>query len=301
MEIEEESDIISTSPNLPIKKFSFNRKCSSAQIDIYSRIKSLISKYSLKKVIDRAIHLLKLKDESNLEKCNKRFTKLDSSIYQIYQKEGSIKVFQTLINIEKNKKMNNIEKINGEIFIDLNSNQNSVNDVEEINLNEEDSENSNENKKNKKNKKKVNNNLINNLNDNYKEKEKNESGNKLNSSNYIEINIINKSTKKKKTKIKFDVSKISYHCSIIHGIYYKYKLFNFLTKNEIVFSCENPKCESYGIFDINEKTFTISKPHWDGTSIICYHNQMNEDDIDNYNYMINNNLDEIQIYSDNNK
>jgi hypothetical protein len=131
--------------------------------------------------------------------------------------------------------------------------------------------------------------------------EKNESGNKLNSSNYIEINIINKSTKKKKTKIKFDVSKISYHCSIIHGIYYKYKLFNFLTKNEIVFSCENPKCESYGIFDINEKTFTISKPHWDGTSIICYHNQMKEDDIDNYNYMIKNNLDEIQIYSDNNK
>ena len=107
-----------------------------------------------------------------------------------------------------------------------------------------------------------------------------------------------KMIQKTKQKKNFKIEKISYHCSIISGVYYKYKPKKMINKKLIIFICVNPKCDSWGIFDKEEKTFTLQKGHWADDSIICYHNSMNKQDIRNYNYMTSNNLDEMQTFHD---
>ena len=91
---------------------------------------------------------------------------------------------------------------------------------------------------------------------------------------------------------------ITYHCSIIEGIYYKYKNDNKINQNLIKFVCINPSCASWGIYDTNDKTFTLQKEHWVNDTIICYHYSMTKQDKKNYKYMIAHNVDEMQMYID---
>ena len=107
-----------------------------------------------------------------------------------------------------------------------------------------------------------------------------------------EIQILKKNIKK------YKIEDISYHCSIIDGKYYKYKFDKRINKHLIRFICYNPNCESWGIYDANDKTFTLQKIHLVGDSIICYHNFMNAQDKKNYSYMITNHVEEIQMYKD---
>ena len=60
----------------------------------------------------------------------------------------------------------------------------------------------------------------------------------------------------------------------------------------------HPECESWGIYDASDKTFTLQQIHLVGDSIDCCHNLMNVQDKKNYMYMITNNVDEIQMYKD---
>ena len=102
------------------------------------------------------------------------------------------------------------------------------------------------------------------------------------------------------TKRKYNLHDISYHCSNIEGIYYKYKKDKFInqSKNLIRFKCYNPKCESWGIYDASDKTFTLQKLHWVDNTIHCYDKYMNEQDKKNHFYMKLNGVNELQMYKD---
>ena len=96
----------------------------------------------------------------------------------------------------------------------------------------------------------------------------------------------------------FKVKDISYHCSIIEGIYFKYKILSKINQNLVKFVCINPKCHSWGIYDTNDKTFTLQEGHWADNTIICYHKSMTKQDKKNYLYMLYHDLDELQMYND---
>ena len=162
--------------------------------------------------------------------------------------------------------------------------------------------NSNSNKKYKEN-------VVIDINDNYKDRTINLSEEEEikeieeiehYSSNYLDNYPYENKNKLKKKKNKFKLSDISYHCSLIKGNYYKYKKDKLISpgNTQILFKCYNPNCKSYGIYDIIDKTFILKKPHWTGNTYLCYKHLMKEQDWNNYNYMIKNNIEEIQMYLD---
>ncbi len=91
---------------------------------------------------------------------------------------------------------------------------------------------------------------------------------------------------------------LSFHCSIIQGEYYKYKLKLVNNKGFAKYICFNPNCEGYGMYNINNKTFTLLKEHnCDNNNYCCYKNMDSQDKI-YYSYMVNNNIEEMQILND---
>lgn len=200
-----------------------------------------------------------------------------------------------IISIDENKteikRMSTPSTNEDEIYIDINSDRNN---------------NKNEGKIND------NNNIIIDIHNNYVdiEAKKNKNDNKKNclkketNQQSINIKIIprNNETKKiisEKPKNEYNPKKISYHCSIINGIYYKYKYVSKIDKTTLFkYKCSNLNCPSWGIYDISDKTFMLQKKHWNGKNIFCCDKYMKDQDKKNYAYMKKNNIDEIQMYND---
>jgi hypothetical protein len=117
------------------------------------------------------------------------------------------------------------------------------------------------------------------------------------------IKIININSDEKTNKIKiFDKNRLknlSFHCSIIQGEYYKYKLKCINSKGIAKYICFNPKCEGYGIYNINNKMFTLLKEHnYDSNNNYSCCKYMDFQDKIYYSYMKNNNIEEMQIIND---
>lgn len=317
IEIENEPKIILSKPPSSIKKI----KCDSKNDNLVSK-KSLKStflnlalKYSSEKLIKNIIFYTSPNTKVFSKKSKKTDLELYNAINQIYQNFDIMKIFETLIKYEEiNEENNNIININNEQnneakvfsiqstsedenFIDIDNVQNDKSSKSNddckcvIKDEKENTDGSDEIIENKIN----SGDIIIDINDNYIDSSsKNDtkmdiSGEESNSSNYLEINPNNK----------FNISNISYHCSIIDGNYYKYKKVEEPIENSLIkFVCYNPDCKSFGFYDIKDKTFELSKPHWDGYTIHCYQDLMNDKDMKNYNYMIYNNVDEIQMYYD---
>ena len=332
MEIEIDSNINSThssssiNDNVPINKHIANK----TPLNSESMLKELIEKYSLEKVVKSVIISVTSK-----RKREKEISELDSRINQICQMEGPIKLLQVLLELKnvKKKGINTIpmasnEEKEKEKFIEINNsnnkekekekNDNSINKISNSNekiidviqITDDDSKNTgklNNNNNNNTN----SDNIIVDINDNYlgnddnkveNEEQINLKDKKLNSSNYLEINSNNDHSKKKsiipQPKV-YDLSQISYHCSIIGGIYYKY-IKEYIKEKEIIFICINPKCRAWGIYDIEDKSFTLQKAHFNGKSIFCCKKYMTSQDERNKNYMIKNKKVEMLMYKDEN-
>lgn len=90
------------------------------------------------------------------------------------------------------------------------------------------------------------------------------------------------------------IKNLSYHCSIINGIYFKYKFKSMNKKGIAKFVCFNPKCEGYGIYNINNKMFTLLKEHNSTNDKFCSVYMDNFDEI-YYSYMKLHNIEEMQI------
>ena len=304
MEIEIDSNINSThssssiNDNVPINKHIANK----TPLNSESMLKELIEKYSLEKVVKSVIISVTSK-----RKREKEISELDSRINQIPMASNEEKEKEKFIEInnsnnkEKEKNDNSINKI-------ANSNEKII-DV--IQITDDDSKNSGKLNNNNNNNTNIDN-LIVDINDNYlgnddnkveNEEQINLKDKKLNSSNYLEINSNNDHSKKKSivsqpNKV-YDISQISYHCSIIEGIYYKY-IKEYIKEKEIIFICINPKCRAWGIYDIEDKSFTLQKAHFNGKSIFCCKKYMTSQDERNKNYMIKNKKVEMLMYKDEN-
>ena len=131
---------------------------------------------------------------------------------------------------------------------------------------------------------------------------------KINKSEYNDIQIIeningtkNNIERKEENLNKkriYKLKDLSYHCSLIKGIYYKYRLHKIVSAKIIIFHCVNAGCDAWGIYDKTDKTFTLQQYHMVGDSVVCYHNNMKKQDKNNYLYMKENKIDEIQMYKD---
>ena len=295
-----------------------NNETQQKPINLNAMLNFLIEKYSLKDIMKRIIIFMTLRGKGN--NINKD---LDLMIDEIYQRTGSINIIKAMLEQKINMNKEDINTLSSasvkEKFIPIPNNHHNKNirdnnsknksfksnedSMEVIHL--EDDELKNDKNDNKNN----NDGIIIDINDNYIDKEdKKEENNeiidlkydKLNSSNYIEINSNQGQDKKtSKKKRRFSPSQISYHCSLIEGIYYKYyKKIQY--ENKFFFICGNPECKGCGIYDINDKTFYLVKGHLVGNSFNCYKNLMDEQDKRNFKYMKNKNVNEIQMYNDEN-
>ena len=103
----------------------------------------------------------------------------------------------------------------------------------------------------------------------------------------------NKCTKVKKKKIK----KLYCHCSIINNFFYKYKLKSINNKGIANFFCANTECKGCGIYNINNKTFTLQKGHdnENNENNCCANNNLDGKDKIIYEYMKYYNIEELQI------
>ena len=289
-------------------KFIFNQE------SLKSTLKNLIMKYTNEAVIESIFCCI---DNERKKKKKKLNSELDSVLYKIYQKFGPLKLFQTISSLKENDKVNELnnfdEEFNinnevkiislastseDEVFLDINNDENNTRYHLSNEINEENN-NNNSNKKLKEN-------VIIDINDNYQDKiidlreEEEIEEEEHNSNNYLDKYPDQNIKKLKKRKNKFKPSDIWYHCSLIKGIYYKYKKLETVSSqnNQIIFKCYNRKCKSYGIYDTIDKTFMLKEPHWTGSTYLCYKDLMTEQDLNNYNYMRNNHVYEIQMYRD---
>ena len=283
----------------------------SNQESLKSILRQLILKYTNKSVVDCIIFCFL--DNQPRKKKKKLNSELDSIIYKIYQKYDPPKLFQALLSLKENDKVNELinldEEFNnnndvkifslestseGERFLDITKDEKNKRYHSSHNINRD---------------KKYEDNVVIDINNNYKNKTNNKietdeeiEEDEYNSNNYIDKypddNI--KIKKSKKQKNKFQLSDISYHCSLIKGNYYKYKKDKYMnnTQTKILFKCYNPKCKSCGIYDTTNKTFMLKKPHWVGNTYLCYKHLMTEQDKINHNYMKENNIEEIQMFLD---
>jgi len=318
IEAENEPKIILSKPSSCIKEIKSEPKYDSlmSKTTLKSSILNLSLKFSSEIIIQNIVFYTSPNRKVFSKKSKKRDLELYNGINQIYQNFEPLTIFETLLNEEIKEENNDIINIKSEPknevkvismestsvdenFIDIDNIQNdkstkSNNDYDIVLKDEK--ENGKESDEIKEEEIKINpGDIIIDINDNYIDSEsKNEtnmeiSDEELNSSNYLEIN----------PNTKFNIKNISYHCSIIDGNYYKYKMLEEpIEKNRIKFICYNKKCESFGFYNIKDKTFELSKPHWDGYTIHCYQDLMSEIDMKNYNYMIYNNVNEIQMYSE---
>ena len=122
---------------------------------------------------------------------------------------------------------------------------------------------------------------------------------KKKSKKHISLNKHKSNTEQKYIKIKEKmlrkkIKNLSYHCSIINGEFYKYKLKSFNSKGIAKFICFNPKCEGYGTYNINNKNFTLLKGH-NIENNECSFNIMDSPDKTFYSHMKDNDIDEMQI------
>lgn len=330
MKTEKEQNLISSRStssaydSIPKRLSSLNK--------IYPIIKTLIEKYYLEKVIQRIIHLSA--SIQNDYKSIKNTSDLDAILIQLMQIETPQKLIQAMIDFpnfiketdkidkKKKKEVNEIKKISmastqaDENFIDLGSNNKKKQYYNANNAFDSDKENmiiDEEESKDKTESNNKENEVIIDINDNYEDKGNNNdeiveindsTNNSLKSSNYIEI--IPKSKHSKKMKLKkphkrYDSNRISYHCSVIEGYYFKYKCDRFNSnkkRTKIKFKCYNPKCKSWGTYDTSDKSFILRQEHWDGNDIFCCYRLMTDQDKKNHSYMVNNKVVEIQMYND---
>lgn len=314
IEAENEPKIILSKPSSCFKEIKSQPKYENlmSKTTLKSSILNLSLKFSSEILIQNIVFYTSPNRKVFSKNSKKRDLELYNGINQMYQNFAPLKIFETLLNEEIKEKNNDISETKNEVkvismestsvdenFIDIDNIQNdkstkSNNDYDIVIKDEK--ENAKESDDIKEEEIKINpGDIIIDINDNYIDSEsKNEtnmeiSDEELNSSNYLEIN----------PNTKFNIKNISYHCSIIDGNYYKYKkLEEPIEKNRIKFKCYNEKCESFGFYNIKDKTFELSKPHWDGNTIHCYQDLMSEKDMKNYDYMIYNNVDEIQMYSE---
>ncbi len=303
----ERSDIISTSNN---HKNKYHKKA------LKSILENLRQKYSLKQIIDCLIF------ETTTKKENYKYIKnneLNNIISLICSDIGTLDVFKCILDIQGDEQDNNIEesiKIDKgkeeeknkrfslsstfeEELIEINDNNNNniinIDDDEEEEYNNiihlTDSEDSDNMEK-----------II--IPYGYKSTAHiNNEDRKLISKKRLNINSHqNKSVEKminfKKLLNKFKLKDLSFHCSLINGYYYKYrlKLIN-LSKGIAKFICLNPKCESYGIYNLNTKMFTLIKEHNINKNCSCLKIMDSKDKI-YYSFMKNNNIEEMQIIND---
>lgn len=320
MDIEAENEqkiILSKSPSCikEVKSESKNGNLMS-KTTLTSSILNLSYKFSSDTLIRNVMFYTSPNRKVFSKKSKKRDLELYNGINQIYQNFDPLTIIKTLYSEEIRQENNEIINIksepNNEVkVISMESTNEDENFIDIDNFQNDKSTKLNndcdcvikDEKENTKGSDEINENeikispddIIIDINDNYIDSEsKNEtnmeiSDEELNSSNYLEIN----------PNTKFNIKNISYHCSIIDGNYYKYKkLEEPIEKNRIKFICYNEKCESFGFYNIKDKTFELWKPHWDGYTIHCYQDLMSEKDMKNYNYMIYNNVNEIQMYDE---
>ena len=278
-------------------------------------LEALKEKYSLKLLIEAIISEttvpIEEKEKNNSSNTNAK-SELNTIISIICQKIGVTEIFKYILDIHDNKneaqkndnknkqflnlKINNEEKekdnyINTEIAsetkveegtADKNSNLISLNE-EEGNKDEiiyiEDSDNSIANNGGKSEFK-----IIKNLNNKEIKKKSN------NTHSEKKFNQDNISKKNKETKLYC-------HCSIINDIFYKYKLSSINNKGIAYFICINPQCKGCGIYNINNKTFTLQKGHSidNNENNCCGNNNLDIKDKIIYSYMKYYGIEELQI------
>ena len=305
MRKEQEISLLSKLPSISKEsKFNLDIKFISNQKSLKSTLKQLIKKYTNISVID-SINCCILNERRKKKK--KLNSELDSFIYKIYLKFGPFILFQTILTLKENDQINEIIKFDEEFNNEVKIISLASTSEDEVFLDiNKDEINKRYHSSNENNDKKYKENVVIDINDNYKDKKidlREEEEQEIeeveyNSNNYLDKysdeNI--KIKKLKKQKNKFRLSNISYHCSLIKGNYYKYKKVKFIKNTQILFKCYNPNCKSWGIYDTIDKTFMLMKPHWTGNTIFCYKHLMKEQDWNNYDYMVKNNVEEIQMY-----
>lgn len=320
---EQEISLLSSFPSIPKESKNYSDiKFISNQEALKSKLKQLIMKNTNISVIESIFSCI---DNEQRKKKKKLNSELDSFMNKIYLKFGMVKLLQTILTLNKKDKVNEIinfdDDINNndakiislastsedEVFLDINGYENN----KRHHLHHSNKKNNQENRYNinSNSNKKYKENVVIDINDNYKDRTINLSEEEEikeieeiehYSSNYLDNYPYENKNKLKKKKNKFKLSDISYHCSLIKGNYYKYKKDKLISpgNTQILFKCYNPNCKSYGIYDIIDKTFILKKPHWTGNTYLCYKHLMKEQDWNNYNYMIKNNVEEIQMYLD---
>ena len=332
IEIEKEQNQISYQSTSSLGDSDSELKNSSNENNFNMVLKCLLEQYSLEEVIE-SFFSSTVKYTKN-KKDKKKFSELNCLIKKLNKIEGASKFLKSLIELPnnikekneinncKNNEENEIKKISmastheDENYIDVNMNEDndhySNNDNNMINLSKK-TEVINilddDFKRKKKSKNKNTDEIVIEIDDNYIEKEENNNNAIINlgkakslSSKYLDVIPIKKCNKKNElinTNKIYNIDNISYHCSIINGIYYKYKV-ELIDKldSEVKFKCFNKRCKSFGIYDYTDKSFILKEPHWDGESIDCCRKLITEQDENNYFYMVDNNVNEIQMYSD---
>ena len=91
-----------------------------------------------------------------------------------------------------------------------------------------------------------------------------------------------------------NINKISDHVSISGKKYYKY-YYDGIQNDKILFKCYNPDCKGKGDLEIKTRVWKITENH-DVKN--CFKKHFNLRDQGLYNYMIYNDLEEIQLYDD---
>ena len=296
-------------------------------------LENLKQKYTLKEIIDAIIsETIKGKNDKENYYTNKS-SDINSIISFIYKKIGALRIFKIILDIQSKEDKNEIRKIKESNLInrkrkedknerknilslpstveedpyEYNINNNIINLNEEddnnnlntdiININESDDENNNNNEDAIFS---INDNEpLNRINSEIKIRDKSY---KLGEKENIESFYINSNKINYKEKCFLEGSKIltnkinnlSYHCSIINGIYFKYKFKSFDKKGIAKFVCFNPKCGGYGIYNLNNKMFTLLKEHNYFNNSFCSKNMDRFDKI-YYSYMKINHIEELQI------
>jgi hypothetical protein len=231
---------------------------------------NLIEKYSLKEIIDCII------SETTLCYNNKHKKELVDIVSLICKNTSIDNLFKYILEFEDQK---NIDKEESQKRISLSTdeeefghqNQNQkVNNI--INISDDDMDNEN---------------IINltDSDDNMKENE-NKDLKIIKNRDYSFSKNYNLNDKNKSKDL-------SYHYSIINGECYKYKLKGINEDGIATFICFDKNCESYGIYNLTNKMFTILKEH----NYSCNKN-LNSDDKINFSYMKNINIEEMQIVND---
>ena len=220
---------------------------------------NLIEKYYLKEIIDCII------SETTLCYNNKHKKELEDIISLICKNTSIDNIFKFILELEDQK---NIDKEESQKRISLSTDEEEfchqkINNI--INISDDDIDNEN---------------IINltDSDDNMKENEKNNDLKIIKNKDYYDKN---------KTK------DLSYHYSIINGECYKYKLKGINEDGIAIFICFDKNCESYGIYNLTNKMFTILKEH----NYSCNKN-FNSDDKLIFSYMKNINIEEMQIVND---